>query len=67
MLIITLIELAKDPLLSPMKKRFPSDPAVVVDQVVVTVCPTTALENDLVLVNFPDVFFIASCVFPIVV
>ena len=42
MLAIILLELAKDPSLSPSKKKFPSDPAVVV------VCPTTALEDDLV-------------------
>jgi len=42
MLAIILLELANDPLLSPIKKKFPSDPAVVV------VCPTTALEDDLV-------------------
>jgi len=42
MLTIILLELANDLLLSPIKKKFPSDPAVVV------VCPTTALEDDLV-------------------
>ena len=42
MLAIVLLELGKKPMLSPIKKRFPEDPAIVV------VCPTTALEDDLV-------------------
>jgi len=46
MLAILLLELAKDPSLSPMKKKIPADPAVVV------VCPTTALEDDLVRIVF---------------
>jgi superfamily II DNA/RNA helicase len=42
MLAIILLELANDPLLSPIEKKFPLDPAVV------AMCPTTALEDDLV-------------------
>ena len=40
MLAIVLLKLAKYPSLSPIKKKYPKDPAVVV------VCPTTALEDD---------------------
>ena len=42
MLAVVLLELGKNPTLSPIKKMFPEDPAIVV------VCPTTALEDDLV-------------------
>jgi hypothetical protein len=40
MLAVVLLELAKSPSLSPIKKKFPEDPAIVV------VCPTTALEDE---------------------
>ena len=42
MLAVVLLEFAKKPSLSPDKKNFPQNPAIVV------VCPTTALEDDLV-------------------
>ena len=45
MLVIILLALAKNPSIAPVKKKFPADPAVVV------VCPTTALEIDLVRVS----------------
>ena len=46
MLVVILLALAKNPSLAPIKKKFPADPAVVV------VCPTTALEDDLVRASF---------------
>ena len=42
MLVIILLALAKNPSIATVKKKFPADPAVVV------VCPTMALEDDLV-------------------
>jgi len=48
MLAVVLLELAKNPKLSPVQKKFHEDPAIVV------VCPTMALEDDLVRVIYME-------------